>query len=103
MFCNGELWENDPNLKVYQKIRRSGIQNIVAWLVILPYNEVAKWAYKNVNIEANTITNKKGNSISPMNTNNFLRIYKLLKPLAFLNKDFTETFAKEKPNPLEII
>jgi hypothetical protein len=64
---------------------------------------VPRWDYKNVNTHAQTITNKKGNTIAPLNPDSFHRIYKLSKPLVFLNKGFLENFTKENPKPLEIL
>jgi hypothetical protein len=71
--------------------------------VILPYNEVTRWDYENVNAQEKTIINRKGKSIAPLAHESFHRIYKFSKPLTYMSKDFLETFAKENPSPLEIL
>jgi len=67
MFFNGEFPKNDPYLKIFQNIHKRNIHTIVAQPTIFPYNEVPRWDYKNVNTHAQTITNKKWNTISPLN------------------------------------
>jgi hypothetical protein len=103
MLCCGEFLKNDPDLNVYQNIQRSGINVIVARPAVLPYSEIPRWEYKNVNTNEEVITNRKGTIISPLNVNNFHKIYKLPKPLVFLNKGLLKKFTMEKKNPLEII
>jgi hypothetical protein len=58
--------------------------SITTWIMILPYNEVARWAYKKVNVHAQKITNMKVNPIAPLTVDNFHRIYQIPKPLVFL-------------------
>jgi hypothetical protein len=101
MLCSVEL-KNNPNLNIYQNIQKSDIHAIVHWTAILPYSEVTRWVYENVNTKEHIITNRKGTSISPMNPNSFHKIYKLPKPLVFLNNGM-EKFTVENPKPLELI
>jgi len=103
MFCSGKFLENNPDLKVYQNIQKSGIHTVVTWLAVLPYSEVPMWAYKNMNTQAQVIMNRKGNVIAPLNPYSFHKIYKLPKPLVFLNKGFMDKFIVEKSKPLELI
>ena len=56
-----------------------------------------------MHIKAQTLTNRKGTIISPLNPYIFHKIYKLPKPLVFLNMGFLEKFTMEMPNPLELI
>jgi hypothetical protein len=49
MFSSRYFLEDDPNIRVYQNIKKSGIHAIVSRPVILPYNELTRWAYENVN------------------------------------------------------
>jgi hypothetical protein len=84
-------------------IQKSVIHTVNAQPTILPYSEVPRWAYQNVNTQAQTITKKKGNTIDALNADNFHQIYKLPKPLVFMNKGFLENFTKENPKPLDII
>jgi hypothetical protein len=46
---------------------------------------------------------EKGNVIAPLNPDIFHNIYKLPKPLVFLNKGFLEKFTVENPKPIDLI
>jgi hypothetical protein len=71
-------------------------------LAVLPYSEVPRWAYENVNTQAQIITNRKGNVIAPLNPTVFTRFISYQNHWYF-EQGIPREIYYEKVKPLEII